>query len=1247
MASYTWSGPTGGNWSDPANWTPNGVPGDADTALVNLAGSYAIALDVASIGSLTLDAPGVTITPGAALTLGGVLDVQAGTFVVGNPITGGTMRPDGGTIDYAGGTLDGVTLAGPLDLGTADASVNIKDGITFIGTGPEQILVTGANSSLGFDGGEILNDVAIVLGGSPGTFSDLDTGSGLTLGAGSTLTINGLADVGGQSLDNQGSISVAADIFDGQAIVTNQGSIAVSGGNTDNLLGSVASNTGTISVSGTGTGLTIGNAVNSGSIDVSGGATLSTEGTLDNTSGTINLASGATLDLGSTETEAQLGNIQHNGASVVLGGTVDNTNSTLDITKGSLFDGATFDGTIRGGTVELDGGTLAYSSGFTYSDGRYGDHTGTLDGVTLDGPLDLSADDTSVLVEGGITFSGIGPEQILVTGADSNLSFDDNETLDDVAVVLGGSSGNISVLDAGPSLTLSASSTLTVDGDANVYGGTLDNQGMIVAASSGFLDDDANINNQGSIAISDGSANNQIDLVGNNGAVSVSGSNTGLTIINAANFGSIDVSGGATLTTQGYLENTSGTITLDASSSLDVYGTVSTDQLGSISRNGASLTLGGTLDNTGRTLDITKGNTLDGATLTGTVTGGTIRPDGGALDYAGGVLNGVTLAGPLDLSANGASVSVENGITFSGTTPGQILDTGKGSTLSLQDAETLNNVAITLGSTSGNFSFISGAALTLASSSTLTIDGAAYLQDQSFDNKGSITAVAGDFTDYANFTTNEGAIAISNGDTSNYISNLVSNTGTISVSGSRTDLTIASSNNFASIGATSIADDATLTIADPTSTLGTVSFLDNTGTLSLTPDNEIDGYGGTLNLFQSGDAIDLYGTGYSLSHVGNTLTLSQDGSVVDSFALTGQDYSDATFTLTASPGGTILTTDAPCFCAGTLILTDRGERVVEALEVGDLVVTRQDGVDTLLPIRWLGHRRVVVAQHPEAEHVDPICIARDAIAPGVPARDLHVSPDHALHLDGMLIQARQLVNGMTITRDAGRAVVTYHHVELDRHAILIADGMPCESYLDGGNRGQFDSQGIVVPLHPPIMDDAQPCASLVTDAARVRPVWQRLVERAHAAGHVAPAPELEPELLPWLETTDGTRLLPCGDGLRFALPPGCTRVRLRSASDRPAALAPWSDDRRRLGVAVRGLTLCRGRWRQEIALNGPSDGWWPVEHAGDLGWRWTDGDGHIELPEPAEAIEIILHATMPVRARSPQAVPRAVAATAA
>jgi hypothetical protein len=76
----------------------------------------------------------------------------------------------------------------------------------------------------------------------------------------------------------------------------------------------------------------------------------------------------------------------------------------------------------------------------------------------------------------------------------------------------------------------------------------------------------------------------------------------------------------------------------------------------------------------------------------------------------------------------------------------------------------------------------------------------------------------------------------------------------------------------------------------------------------------------------------------------------------------------------------------------------------------------------------------------------------------MPNRDLVVSPDHAIFVDGKRICARQLVNGTTIRQERDWTAVDYYHVELDRHAILLAEGLPAESYIDTGNRGFLPTQ---------------------------------------------------------------------------------------------------------------------------------------------------------------------------------------------
>jgi hypothetical protein len=141
-----------------------------------------------------------------------------------------------------------------------------------------------------------------------------------------------------------------------------------------------------------------------------------------------------------------------------------------------------------------------------------------------------------------------------------------------------------------------------------------------------------------------------------------------------------------------------------------------------------------------------------------------------------------------------------------------------------------------------------------------------------------------------------------------------------------------------------------------------------------------------------------------------------------------------------------------CFAAGTRILTAGGEVAVEGLGADDAVPTLTGARQT--PVRWLGHTRIDCRHHPRPPDVWPVRIAPGALGAGRPARPLRLSPDHAVHLDGSLVPARRLINGATIVQEHVEQV-EYWHLELPAHAVLVADGLPVESYLDTGNRAAF------------------------------------------------------------------------------------------------------------------------------------------------------------------------------------------------
>ncbi len=148
--------------------------------------------------------------------------------------------------------------------------------------------------------------------------------------------------------------------------------------------------------------------------------------------------------------------------------------------------------------------------------------------------------------------------------------------------------------------------------------------------------------------------------------------------------------------------------------------------------------------------------------------------------------------------------------------------------------------------------------------------------------------------------------------------------------------------------------------------------------------------------------------------------------------------------------------NAACYCRGTLILTTRGEVAVENLCVGMLVPTFSDGkAGEPKPIRWIGRRSYVgrfLATNPALR---PTRFRAGSLGGGLPRRDLLVSPEHAMFLDGLLIPARHLVNGTTVTVERGLDRVDYFHVELDSHEILLAEGAPAESYADDDDSHRF------------------------------------------------------------------------------------------------------------------------------------------------------------------------------------------------
>jgi len=159
-----------------------------------------------------------------------------------------------------------------------------------------------------------------------------------------------------------------------------------------------------------------------------------------------------------------------------------------------------------------------------------------------------------------------------------------------------------------------------------------------------------------------------------------------------------------------------------------------------------------------------------------------------------------------------------------------------------------------------------------------------------------------------------------------------------------------------------------------------------------------------------------------------------------------------------------------CFAGGTRILTGRGNVPVEDIEIGDTVCTvsgRQ------VPVRWVGMQAFADGPVLRGADVMPIRIEHDAIAEGVPLRDLYVSPWHFLFFDGYLMPAKDLVNGASITQTlpAGAKGIEYYHIVLDHHDVVLAEGVAAETLLmTAGAIEIFSNSAEYVSLygeHPP------------------------------------------------------------------------------------------------------------------------------------------------------------------------------------
>ncbi len=317
-----------------------------------------------------------------------------------------------------------------------------------------------------------------------------------------------------------------------------------------------------------------------------------------------------------------------------------------------------------------------------------------------------------------------------------------------------------------------------------------------------------------------------------------------------------------------------------------------------------------------------------------------------------------------------------------------------------------------------------------------------------------------------------------------------------------------------------------------TSGLGTVFELVRNGNVYASAPTILVNFNGTNGQAPKGGLlIDALGNLFGTTSAGTSGSSAQYGSVFE-LQNNGTSYASTPLTLASFLGGTAgfapessLTVDksgdlfgttyyggptdygtvfevtntgfatTACYREGTMLATPSGERAVETLRAGDLVITHSGAAR---PILWIGHRTIDCRTHASPTDVWPVRIHVDAFGEGLPVRDLFISPDHAVFVDGVLIPARSLVNDVNVVQ-MPCDVVRYFHVATETHDVVLAEGLPSETLLDLDMPERFDN----APTTPLQSGWLTPYAPVITQGIRLERVRNQLFATAKQAEAVS------------------------------------------------------------------------------------------------------------------------------------------------
>jgi len=634
------------------------------------------------------------------------------------------------------------------------------------------------------------------------------------------------------------------------------------------------------------------------------------------------------------------------------------------------------------------------------------------------------------------------------------------------ASILSGGSATISAGGSASGGVLAHGATETVLG---AVAGTQIDGAQIVSASGASVSDET-VYNGGSVALAIKGAQASGITLNNGGILSIDG-NAAATDTTILSGGTIELESAKATLSGTVLFSGQGTLQIDSIASSG-YGTLAT-----ISGFGAADVIDDTVMGTGTTLN----TTVSGGNTIATLSSGTVSQQ---FTFAGSAL-----AASLTLSADstGGVELTTSSVTSSGSNSANVVSSG--ATLSGAVISSGDTLTVSAGGTIVGATVLSGGTLDVAGTDSGSVISAGGVEN--------ITGHASGGTVYGTQTLATSGASITN--------ETVLSGGTVDITIKGVTATgITLDGGSLSIDGNSVASNTVLKaggkldlLSPKASVTGSLEFA-GAGTLiqTVAPSSTAYGVQAVISGFEADDTIDLegMGTAATLSSVtsdGNTLVTVTDGKTSETLTFAG-DYAADFFVLGAdSAGGLTVTAEGtPCYCPGTAILTEAGERPVETLQIGDRLITR-DGA--IRPIRWIGRRAYDGRFAAGRSDIMPVRIAAGALGEGLPRRDLVISPLHAMFLDGALVPAHALVNGRTITQAEQVDVVEYIHIELETHDIIFAEGAASETFIDDGSRGMFHNAREYTELYP----DAEPvaaryCAPRVESGEELEAIRRRL-----------------------------------------------------------------------------------------------------------------------------------------------------------